>query len=195
MARNGYNKSWYLVIDRMFFLMPMFSLGMIYKKYRFFDNIHSVKYFIVIFLIQLYMIYTNNGLKGNDIAWMRNLLPGIKPFIIEFLGILFWLRVSRILEPLLKKNSTLINYIGANTFAIMTHHLLGFMFVKFIFREISKFTPYFTDFNVVKYKTYIWYLYLPHGINQFKIIYLFAGIMIPLLIVFCVHKLVNIKYK
>ena len=102
-----------------------------------------------------------------------------KPFIIEFIGIFFWLRVSKILEPLLRDNK-LINYIGSNTFSIMTHHLIAFMFVKFIFRTISKFTPYFSDFNVALYKSNIWYLYLPDNINQYKIIYLFAGLMIPL---------------
>jgi len=35
----------------------------------------------------------------------------------------------------------------------------------------------------------VWYLYLPKNIEQMKIIYIFAGIVIPILIQICITKL------
>ena len=45
------------------------------------------------------------------------------------------------------------------------------------------------DFNWIKYKSDVWYLYIPKSLNQWYIIYLIAGISIPLLISYMLNKI------
>ncbi len=51
------------------------------------------------------------------------------------------------------------------------------------------FIPTMNDFNWMKYKSDIWYLYTPKTLNQWYIIYLIAGISIPLLISYMLNKI------
>ena len=71
----------------------------------------------------------------------------------------------------------------------MINQLMAFMIVKTIFAFISKFTNLCYNFDWSSYKTDVWYLYLPKNIEQMKIIYIFAGIVIPILIQICITKL------
>ena len=180
LARYGMNKGAWLVLGRMLFFLPMYGLGIVYRKYRFFDNVPSLWYFFVVFAVQLVCIHSNGGLKGNNACWMLNLGSGLRPFVLEFLGILFWLRVTKILEPVLGENRFL-DYVGRNTFSIMTHHLVGFMVVNLLFFTISEMTPLFADFNIKLFKSSVWYRYLPDKLEQYNACYLAAGIAVPLL--------------
>lgn len=60
---------------------------------------------------------------------------------------MFWLRIAKIMSPLIKENSYII-YIGKHTFAIMMHHLfavfliqgfVGIMYLKFGFFPTFRF--------------------------------------------------------
>lgn len=51
------------------------------------------------------------------------------------------------------------------------------------------FIPTMNDFNWIKYKSDVWYLYIPKSLNQWYIIYLIAGISIPLLISYMLNKI------
>ena len=60
----------------------------------------------------------------------------ILPFVIGTLGVLFWLRVCKILTPWIGQNR-LADRIGAHTYAIMTHHLTGALLFKFALAAIA----------------------------------------------------------
>ena len=70
----------------------------------------------------------------------------------------------------------------------MVHQFLGFFTVNTIFAVCSKFVPIINDFNWTKYKSDIWYLYIPKSLNQWYIIYLIAGLSLPLLISYMLNK-------
>ena len=63
------------------------------------------------------------------------------------------------------------------------------MFVKCVFALLSKIVPLFSDFNWHKFKSDIWYYYIPQGQKQWLIVYLTAGIIIPILINFLINKI------
>ena len=58
---------------------------------------------------------------------------------------------------------------------------MGFMAVKTVFAIMSIWTRAFEDFDWFRYKTDIWYYYVPKGIAHTMIIYVMAGLIIPIL--------------
>lgn len=101
-------------------------------------------------------------------------------FLLAFLGIAFWLRISRILEPYLK-DSKILSYISDNTFDIMMHHAFILkVFVGIIFgiltvlhMDIAK------NFNLSLYRKEIWYSPLLYGKSFFSNVYLLVGLALP----------------
>ena len=189
-ASKGYNKGFWLFLDRILYFIPFFSLGILYnKKLEKFDKLNNTIYFAIVFLIQLLIITINGKTVTYTPSWCNDFDGNvIMPFIVATLGIAFWLRIAQILEPIVC-NSKIVNIISENTFSIIVHQFLGFFFVNTIYAICSKFIPFFNNFNWKRYKTDIWYCYLPKDLKQWYIIYLIAGIVIPLVISQILEKL------
>jgi len=191
LSMNGYNTGWLLVLVRMLYFMPFFGLGMLYNaKLEKIEKVPNVIYFAIVFILQLAVITKYSGIVTYSASWCNDFDNIYMPFIVGFLGIAFWLRISRILVPALK-DSKYMNYIANNTFSIMVHQFLGFMLLKFIFSLGNRYFSLFPNFDWIEYKTNIFYFYLPGGIEQYTILYLLAGLMLPLAIAYivgCVKK-------
>ena len=113
------------------------------------------------------------------------------PYIIGFLGIAFWLQISSVLTPVIGKNKA-INRIADNTYAIMIHQFIGFMFLKGVIALLSKYTLFFQDFDWHAFKSNIWYFYVPFKTNQFLVLYLLAGICIPIIINIIIDRFLKV---
>ena len=171
-----------LLLFRTTFFLPCFQLGRLYKaKLEQRDNLNSIAYFAIIFGVQLIILtffkdieYTPSKCSGFDNGC-------IIPYLTALTGIAFWLRISKLLTPIIK-NWKFIRLIADNTYSIMIHQMIGYMCVKWLFYIVSVLTPLFADFNVNLLKTNIWYYYLPKGLQQYGMLYLAGGIFVPLLI-------------
>lgn len=171
-----------LLVFRTLFFLPGFGMGYFYKeKLENHDKMSNTAYFTILFSVQLMLIqfckdlaYTPSGCSGYKNGF-------VIPYITSITGIAFWLRVTKILTPTIK-NWKLVRLIGDNTYSIMIHHFLGFMCVKWIFCLMSMAGSVFSDFNVESLKSAFWYYYLPNGKTQFAVVYVLAGIFIPILI-------------
>ena len=181
LSAHGYNNSWYLVLDRVLYFLPFYALGIIYKKYEKYDKIDNIKYFSVILLLSLIIIYKYGSMPSVTPSWAKFYTSNvIKPFYTCMLGIAFWLRISKILTPAIG-NSRTINLLANNTYTIMINHLAGFMILKSVFAILSKYTKYCSNFDLVSYKTNIWYFYLPHNLSQFLVLYVITGIIFSII--------------
>ena len=181
LARHGYNTGWYLLLTRSMFLLPMFGLGMLYRKYRFFDSVNTWLFIFIIMILQYFLIVYYRGPVGNDICWMKGFRGGVLlPFFLEFLGIFFWLRVCAVLTPIAKK-SKIVLMIGEHTFEIMAHHLFAIMLIKIFVAGIAMMLP--INFNFNEFAHDIWYYYVPRGVWQSCFFYAVAGVALPLLYV------------
>lgn len=183
LSNNGINKEWNLLLVRFLYFLPFFGLGLLYnRKLENKDNLKNTIYFSILLIIVLIIIFSNNGTVKYTPSWCNDFSDNlILPFIIGFIGIAFWLRIAKIVEPISKK-SKLVDTIQSNVLAISTHQFLGFFILKYIFAICSKFIFTFNDFNWNKFKTDIWYYYIPINKTQFLILYLIAGIVIPIYI-------------
>lgn len=192
-SNMGYNQGFYLTIMRCVFLLPFFEFGFLYnqvleKK----DKLRNLYYFLIIFFIQFILIYryeniTFSLVSCNDFNNTNILLP----FITSLTGIMFWVRISKILSAYFEGNK-LIEYISKNTFSIMTHHLFIFFVINTFLRLLFKLIN-IGGFNVQMYRTNIFYVFLPFNYN-FSIVYLLLGIAVPLISKYFAEKIID-KFK
>ncbi len=190
LSRHGYNTGWYLLLARSMFLLPMFGLGMLYRKYRMFDSVNTWIFLFVVMSLQYLLLLYYRGPVGNDIAWMRGFRGGVLlPFCLEFLGIFFWLRVCAVLTPIAEKSKA-VALVGAHTFEIMTHHLLAMVLVKAACAIVTLWLP--INFNFHEFTHNIWYYYCPKGIWQTHFFYAAAGVTLPILYVMLKKRLLTV---
>ncbi len=195
---SGYAKGLCAVMVKVFYFMPFYGFGILYKKYEKYDDLNNLAYFSIILLASLFSMYHNRII----LVFLPSLPKfytniAMLPYVNGFLGTLFWLRIAKIFTPCFGKNKK-INFIADNTYSIMVNHYLGFFMINALFLFLNKCFNLCSGFDLYRYKTDIYYFYLPHWnyqtnnyISQMNIIYLIAGITIPLLI----QYIVRILYK
>lgn len=71
-------------------------------------------------------------------------------------------------------------YLGRSTYAVMMHHVMAFMLVKAVLAAIASHTGYLSDFDFVRFYADIDYYYLVKGSAAFQMVYLAAGVLLPL---------------
>lgn len=196
LSQPGYTNEWHLLACRTLYFIPFYSFGILYNKYEQHDKLNSIIYFSIIITIALYYIYTYGSMPTVSPSWAKFGTNLINPFIIGILGIAFWLRIAKILEPALGKNKY-VNLIADNTYSIMINHFLGMMLIKSIFAYLSIHTSLCEGFKMHLFKTNVYYYYLPHNLRQMSIVYLVFGIVFSIYFGKCISKLwefIKIKY-
>lgn len=175
----------YVIVTRTLYMLFFFECGSIYKLYiEKYDYINNTKYFLIIFAFQLILLFLsgyNGTIAGIWKSEFHN--SGILTILLALNGIAFYLRISRLLVPILTQNK-LVNYISKNTFTIMMHHVLGFFITNCIWFVISL-NSSIINFDKQLFKTELWYKTLPYNNEGFLIIYVIMGIAIPLFL----HKI------
>ncbi|MDD6811537.1 MAG: acyltransferase family protein [Lachnospiraceae bacterium] len=191
LAIGGHVWGYYKMPGRILFLFPCFQMGQFYqKKLEKKDTLRNLPYFAIVIGVQLLLTLCCNGLAFSSV-WCTGFANGpLIPYVTVVSGIAFWLRMARVLTPLLEQNKYVL-YLGKNTYAIMMHHVMAFMLVKMILAAFAAFMPLCTDFDWQQFYTNIDYYYLAGGAEPFKMVYLLAGIILPLLLQYgidCVRK-------
>lgn len=179
---SGGVKGLTLLLYRSMLFLPWLQFGKVYKeKLEKHDNLNSIAYFAILLSIQLILNTFFKNLEYTPSKCLRFENGCIIPFVTAITGIAFWLRVSKLLTPVVK-SWKFVNLIADNTYSIMIHQMLGFMVVKWIFYAMSFIPDLFNDFDASKMRSSIWYYYLPNGQKLYAIVYLAAGIFLPILI-------------
>lgn len=180
LAMQGQNEGFYLMVVRVAYFIPFYGMGMLYRHHlekR--DNIPNVIYFGIILLAQLLIISYYGETKSYIPSWGQTYDSIYMPFVLGLLGILFWLRVTRILAPLCEK-SKLVLLLANNTYSIMVNHFLGFFVVNTMFYLAFTRLQMCNGFESFLYHTNIWYFYLPRNMTQWYVVYLIVGLALPI---------------
>ena len=172
----------YKAPGRLLFLYPCFQMGQFYRrKLEKHDTLGNLPYFAVVIGLQLILTFSCNGLSFSSV-WCTGFANGsIIPYVTTVSGIAFWLRIAKILTPISYKSKG-ITYLGRNTYAVMMHHVMAFMIIKMVIAAFAAHTAWFADFDMELYRSNIDYYYLAKGAEQFKMVYLSAGVILPLLL-------------
>lgn len=180
LAIGGHVWGLYKTPGRILFLYPCFQMGQFYKKkLEARDTLGNLPYFAIVTGVQAVLSLCCNGLAYSSV-WCTGFANGpVIPYVTVVSGTAFWLRVSRVLTPALGK-SRAVFYLGKNTHAVMLHHIMAFMLVKAALSAVAAHTGAFSDFDFVRFHTDIDYYYLVRGAETFRMVYLAAGVALPL---------------
>lgn len=184
LACMNYHTGFWLVLVRMLYFMAFYSLGVFYHTVleRYERKIPDFWYIACIFALKLAVICICGKSPDYVLSWCNNFTEGpIIPIVVGVLGIAFWFRIVTILTPVIGR-SKYVNLIADHTYSIMMNQFLGFMVLKTFFAILALTVGVFADFDMASYKSDVWWLYLPHGIEQMKLLYVAAGIVIPIYI-------------
>lgn len=91
----------------------------------------------MVLAIQLTIIFVCGYAPQYEPVWCNFPQFSILPYLTAFTGIAFWLRIARILTPVIG-SSKLVNIIADSTYSIMVNHMLGFMLVKLFFHYATE---------------------------------------------------------
>jgi len=182
LAADGRSAGVMKLLTRAIFFLPCYQFGTVYRvRWESQDRLNNTAYFAILFMVQLLILTFYQGLQYYPSAMSGFDSGAILPYVTSLTGIAFWLRISRLLAPTVG-NSKIIRLISENTYSIMIHQMMGFMCVKWIFYLISLITGLFPDFSRQLMTQSIWYYYLPNGRQQYGMLYLAAGIFLPIAI-------------
>lgn len=178
-SRHVGTDGFWLTLVRLLFLLPFYEAGILYRReLEAKDKLKSPVYFGIILLAAMALV-----LRGRPVIYAvshcRDFPGYLSPYLSAFLGIAFWLRVSRILTPAVRDNS-FIRYMGRNTYPIMMHHMMVLFGIRTVFALFAKYAGIFTGFDFEAYKTDFYYCYFPRGMVQLRVFYLLAALFLPL---------------
>lgn len=180
LAIGGHVWGNYKMPGRILFLFPGFQMGQFYRKVlEKHDTLGNLSYFCIVIGLQIILNVCCNGLAFSSV-WCSSFANGpLIPYVTIVSGIAFWLRVARVITPVVSK-SRAVRYLGSNTYAVMMHHVMAFMLVKMVIAAVALHTGYCPDFDFERFHIDIGYFYLAGGAEGFAMVYLLAGIVLPL---------------
>ncbi len=182
LSARGSVYDWYRVPGRIMYMLPCYQMGRLYRvslEKR--DTLPDGLYFGILLCVQLAVARFCRG-TAVSVAWCNGFQNGpVIPYLTAAAGIAFWLRVSARLTPVLGETG-FWRYLGRNTFAVMMHQLTALLAVKGVFAFLNAFLGLCADFDWEAFRTDVYYAYLPNGLPQFRMLYVIAGIVLPLLL-------------
>ncbi len=180
LAIGGHVWGNYKAPGRILFLYPCFQMGQFYKKnLERHDGVKNLPYFAVVLSVQTALHVLCNGLAFSSV-WCTGFVNGpLIPYVTIVTGIAFWLRIARILSSLAGTGGA-VRWFGRHTFTVMMHHVMVFMLIKMILAGIAAGTGALADFDFGQFYSNIDYIYLVNGAEHFKMVYLAAGVGVPL---------------
>lgn len=180
LAIGGHVWGDYKAAGRILFLFPCFQMGQFYnRRLEKYDTLGNLPYFAIVLGVQTLLNICCNGLAFSSV-WCTGFANGpFIPYVTTVSGIAFWLRIARILTPPLRENRA-VRFLGRNTYAVMMHHVMAFVLIKAVIAGIAVSTGLCGDFDYEQFCTNIDYYYLLRGAEHFKMVYLAAGIVLPL---------------
>lgn len=191
LAIGGHVWGDYKAAGRILFLFPCFQMGRFYhQKLEKHDTLGNLPYFAMVLGIQILLNICCNGLAFSSV-WCTGFANGpVIPYVTIVSGIAFWLRIARVLTPLVGENGA-VRFLGRNTYAVMMHHVIVFMLIKAVIAGVAVSAGLCPDFDFSQFYTNIDYFYLVRGAEQFKMVYLSAGVVLPLGLQYGLNRIGN----
>ena len=180
---------------RTMILLPGYAGGQLYRRcLEAHDRLPTVPYLMVIVVLRALLCAGNENLAYllSDCTYFPCGAFGV--YAGGALAIAFWLRIARILAPYMEK-SRIALYASRHTFDIMMHHFMGFFALNSIFLVFNALGIGAADFSVKSMRTLYDYNYAPYGRDEWNILYLIAGMLLPLGVAWLTDRIKDIMKK
>ena len=171
-----------LFLMRTLILLPGYAGGQLYRrKLERLDKIKTIPYLAIIVILRALLCVRYENLAYILSSCSYFVCDAFGVYFGGALAIAFYLRVARLLAPLVKK-SPLALYASQHTFDIMMHHFMAFFAVNSVFLVINALGVGAADFSVKSMRTLVDYNYAPYKRSEWNVLYLLAGLLLPLCI-------------
>ena len=184
-----------LFLNRTLILLPGYALGVLYRrKLERLDTLPTVPYLTVIVVLRalLCVRYDNLAYLLSNCTYFGCGAFGV--YAGALLAIAFYLRIARLLAPLMEKSRFALA-VSRHTFDIMMHHYMGFFALNGVFLVMNMLSIGAADFSVKSMRTVQGYCYAPGGRSEWNVLYLLAGLTLPLGIAFAQEKIQKLLRK
>ena len=194
-SRKGYySNPVMLFVLKTGFLMQFYQLGYLFKVCleKVYRKIPDRWLLMVPILINTICIYiSENKIYFNDLASMSGFLTDyyIFPFLTSISGILFWIKISELLVPILADNKV-VNFVSDNTWTIMMHHIFFFNVYNLIL-TLSTMLNSRIPFDIETFRSTAWYIFKPAP--ACAVVYVFLGMAGPLYVKYVIGKVCKKK--
>ncbi len=166
---------------RSMYCLFFFRLGQWYKEIgedR--DTVNSSIYFVILILAQtvIRVVYDDLAIGVYGCVNFEH-LPML--LILPIIGIAFWLRVAKILTPILQ-NVTWFIYLGKNTMHVMIHHLFAIFIMQSVIAFVHCKLFEIPRFDLASYASWVYYLYAPN--SSLRLLFAILSIAMVLIAVY-----------
>lgn len=177
-----------LFLMRTLILLPGYAGGVLYRRrLERHDTLPTVPYLTALAVARALLCtrYENLAYLLSNCTYFVCDAAGV--YLGGAIAIAFWLRIARLLAPHMKK-SRLALAVSRHTFDVMMHHYMGFFALNCVFLALNALGVGAADFSVKALRTQQGYLYAPAGRAEWNVLYLIAGLTVPLAISWAVRR-------
>jgi len=196
LCHKGLQDALPLFLMRTLILLPGYAGGQLYRRcLEKRDTMKTVPYLLIVVILRalLCVRYENLAYIISSCSYFVCGPAGV--YLGGALAIAFYLRIARLLAPLMQK-SRLALYASRHTFDIMMHHFMGFFALNCVFLMLNALGIGAADFSVKSMRTMAEYNYAPYGRSEWNILYLIAGMILPLGVAWVMDQIkLNIKKR
>ena len=185
-----------LFLMRTLILLPGYAGGQLYKRcLEKHDTMKTVPYLLIIVVLRALLCVRYENLAYIISSCSYFVCGPVGVYLGGALAIAFYLRIARLLAPMMQK-SRLALYASRHTFDIMMHHMMGFFALNCVFLVLNALGIGAADFSVKSMRTMAEYNYAPYGRSEWNILYLIVGMILPLGVAWVMDQIkLNIKKR
>lgn len=179
-CRAGKQELLPLFLLRTLILLPGYAGGALYRRcLEKHDNLPTVPYLLVIVILRalLCVRYENLAYLLSSCTYFNCGAFGV--YFGGALAVALYLRIARLIAPYVARSRLALS-ISRHTFDIMMHHFMGFFAVNSVFLVMNMLEIGAADFSVKSFRTMYDYNYAPGGRTEWNVLYLIAGLTLPL---------------
>jgi len=179
-CRAGKQETLPLFLLRTLILLPGYAGGALYRRcLEKHDNLPTVPYLLAIVILRalLCVRYENLAYLLSSCTYFNCGAFGV--YFGGALAVAFYLRIARLIAPYVARSRLALS-ISRHTFDIMMHHFMGFFAVNSVFLVMNMLEIGAADFSVKSFRTMYDYNYAPGGRTEWNVLYLIAGLTLPL---------------
>ena len=169
-----------LFVLRTLILLPGYALGVLYRRrLERLDTLPTVPWLTALVVLRalFFLRYENLSYLLSDCSYYPCGAFGV--YAGGAVAIAFYVRIARLLAPAVERSRALLA-VSRHTFDIMMHHYMGFFAVDCVFLMANWLGVGAADFSVYAFRTQLPYLYAPGGHWQVNVLYVLAGLALPL---------------
>ena len=169
-----------LFLLRTLILLPGYAMGVLYRRrLERLDTLPTVPYLTALIAVRalFFLRYENLSYLLSDCTYYPCGAFGV--YAGGAVAIALYVRVARLLAPAVGRSRALLT-VSRHTFDIMMHHYMGFFAVNCVFLLANMLGVGAADFSVRSFRTQMPYLYAPDGHWQINVLYVLAGLALPL---------------